>query len=462
MTTTLAPQPRLVPPKPAPRSFGDAPCDRGTSLSAAALRNISMMRLAERVVGKLGESGVRVMVLKGAALNATVYDQPDERLMDDLDLMVRPEDLDATFAVLESMGGLRGLCGVRADYFPRFYYELDYTIGTIDPVKIDLHVRPFRPLRYARTVPDDAFWRDAEEFSFGRAKFLLPNPEDMLIHLATHAAVHACARPTWVCDLQRWVEACGHRLDWDRFIEKVRSWKLGLPVREALARAEEQYGSVVPDEVRRRLREISCGWRDRLALRQAPRDATHAAAHVLVNTTCTPGLRFVLAYLWSIILPDRAYMADWYGRRHAGWRVAAHVLRWLGPLGRYLPLLKRFRSKVELRPSPIHGLGVFAQKDIAAGDVIAWYFGRRVDRDGMYVVRQADVSGGAQRYELTGKLMYLNHSCAPNSRFKGFELVATRSILRGHEVTISYGPNACDCAQRAVVPQNLHHSAAVA
>ena len=134
MTTTLAPQPRLVPPKPAPRSFGDAPCDRGTSLSAAALRNIRMMRLAERVVGKLGESGVRVMVLKGAALNATVYDQPDERLMDDLDLMVRPEDLDATFAVLESMGGLRGLCGVRADYFPRFYYELDYTIGTIDPV----------------------------------------------------------------------------------------------------------------------------------------------------------------------------------------------------------------------------------------------------------------------------------------------------------------------------------------
>jgi len=115
-----------------------------------------MMHLLERIAARFNKAGVPLMALKGAALNLTLYDRPDARPMADLDLMIRPEDVDQAFALLEELGGLRGEALVREDFFPRFHYEVEYTVGTIYPVKIDLHIRPFRPLRYAQSVPTNA------------------------------------------------------------------------------------------------------------------------------------------------------------------------------------------------------------------------------------------------------------------------------------------------------------------
>ncbi|MCH7841037.1 MAG: nucleotidyltransferase family protein [Planctomycetes bacterium] len=127
-----------------------------------ALRNIRMMHLLERIAARFHEAGVPLMVLKGAALNLAIYDEPSDRPMDDIDLLVRPRDHDRAAVLLEQLGCLRGGHLVRDDFFPRFHYESDHTAGTIDPVKIDLHVRPLRPLRYSRLNPDEALWRDAD------------------------------------------------------------------------------------------------------------------------------------------------------------------------------------------------------------------------------------------------------------------------------------------------------------
>ena len=123
---------------------------------AAAARNLRMMHLLERIAGQFNQGGVPLMALKGAALNLTIIDEPDTRPMLDLDLMIRPEDLDRTLALLEQCGCLRSQLLVREDFFPRYYYEVEFRAGDVDPVTIDLHVRPLRPLRYANFVPADA------------------------------------------------------------------------------------------------------------------------------------------------------------------------------------------------------------------------------------------------------------------------------------------------------------------
>lgn len=417
------------------------------ALPASSIRNLRMMHLLERIAGKFNEIEIPLMVLKGAALNLTVYDGPEQRPMADLDLMVRVEDLEGACTALENLGGLRSPTQFREDFFPRFHYELEYNVGTIYPVKIDLHVRPFRPLRYSQLVPRAAFWERAKAVRIGLATILIPSVEDMLIHLTTHAAIHGPLRPMWLADIRLWIVVHQTRLDWARFLTTVQEWRLALPVRKALNDAEREFGPLCPPFVSERLAEMRVNWRDRLALWQAPRDADHPACHVAVNVLCTPDWRFVLGYLLAVAFPDRAHMADWYCHRHWGWLPCAHLLRWLAPVAARLPRLWSRLNKVEVRPSNIHGVGVFAARDIATGEVIARYSGRRIGRKGMYVVEQTDPSGNPQRYELTGKLRFLNHSCGPNAAFSQFELRAVRPIAAGQEVTITYGSGTCSCRQ---------------
>jgi hypothetical protein len=301
---------------------------------AAATRNICLMHLLERLAGRFNAAGVPLLVLKGAALNLTLYQRPDERPMGDLDLLVRAAHLSGARRLLDEAGCRRGAPLVREDFFPRYYYELDYLAGDVLPMKIDLHVRAFRPLRYARLVPADALWQRAARVQCGPAAVLVPAAEDMLIHLAVHAAVHDGVRPQWLADIKRWADARRSELDWDRLMATAAAWGLALPVRKALDRVQAAFGPVCPPEAWRRLTGAHVSWRDRLALWQAPRDARHSAGHVLVNALCTPGARFVIGYLRAVLVPDQDHMGQWYGRRHWGWLSLAHLSRWMRPLGR--------------------------------------------------------------------------------------------------------------------------------
>jgi hypothetical protein len=438
----------IAPPLPVgARLPGGGKNESVATTSTEELRNIRMMHLLERIAERFNDAGVDLMVLKGGALNLTVYDRPGERLMGDLDLLIRPENIDAARELLEELGCLRGEPLVREDFFPRFHYETDYSSGAIYPVRIDLHIRPFRPLRYRQRLPENALWERAQTVRIGEATVQIPSPEDMLIHLATHAAVHGFDRSRWLEDIRRWIVAVAATMDWDRFIETVEAWGLALPVREALERVEQRFGATCPAAVLERLSARNVGWRDRLALRQAPRDIKHPVAHIVVNALCTPGWRFVLAYLWAVAWPDRMHMAGWYSRRHPLWLPAAHILRCLWPvIGRVKPMCCWF-SKIETRRSKVHGTGVFTTKGIEPREVIARYEGKPIGRDTLYVGARIDRGGRTQRYEITGPLRFLNHSCRPNAVLVGDELIALRRIRKGGEILIDYGPSACTCRQ---------------
>jgi len=414
---------------------------------SASLGNVRLMRLLRRLAGAFNEASVPVMILKGAVLNLLIHDRPDERPMDDVDLLVRPEQAQKAQEILEDMGALRGRPLVREDFFPRFHYETDYRVGRLSPVKIDLHVRPFRPLRLASLLPDDAFWEDAISVPVGPAQVLVPSPRDMLIHLAAHAAFHGCNRMTWLADLKRWVGRFGSRIDWSDFVGRCSSLRLALPVCVALTKAERELGKFLPETVLPDLDRSPVNWRDRLALWHAPRDIDDGAGHIVVDVLCTPGLRFVAGYLKCVLCPSRQHMAGQYAGRHTGWVACAHLVRWLGPVLAPLGLLARRRRRIELRDSPTHGTGVFAVRNFKSGDVITRFHRKPGRRPGPYVLTQRNEQGRIVMHEITGPLRFLNHDCRPNAKFDGSRLVAMRSIPAGQELKVDYGPDACNCRQ---------------
>lgn len=93
----------------------------------------------------------------------------------------------------------------------------------------------------------------------------------------------------------------------------------------------------------------------------------------------------------------------------------------------------------EVRPSPIHGQGVFATGLIRKGQRIGRYTGRRTTRDGKYVLWLASKRGDWRGYLGSGRLRFLNHDPRPNAEFRGLDLHALRSIRPGEEITFHYG-----------------------
>lgn len=95
--------------------------------------------------------------------------------------------------------------------------------------------------------------------------------------------------------------------------------------------------------------------------------------------------------------------------------------------------------KIDVRRSPIHGMGVFATATIRKGERIGRYISYRTQRDGRYVLWLNDKQNCWRGYRGYGRLRFLNHHSFPNSEFRGLDLFALRTIRTGEEVTFHYG-----------------------
>ncbi|MHC5542703.1 SET domain-containing protein [Singulisphaera rosea] len=123
---------------------------------------------------------------------------------------------------------------------------------------------------------------------------------------------------------------------------------------------------------------------------------------------------------------------------------------------------------VTIRDSPVHGKGVFADRDIPAGAAILEYAGERISREEAERRESGNAEGGVtyilcfdESTFIDGAVggnaaRYLNHSCEPNCTIRReggrATIVASMPILAGHELFFDYAfdpddtPVPCHCA----------------
>ncbi len=90
---------------------------------------------------------------------------------------------------------------------------------------------------------------------------------------------------------------------------------------------------------------------------------------------------------------------------------------------------------LQIRPSAIHGRGLFAGRAYKAGQVLGRCNTIPTRRDGPYTLstEHGDV-------EVTCRLKYINHSPEPNVvYYDDLTVVALRDIVAGEEITHDYG-----------------------
>jgi len=95
--------------------------------------------------------------------------------------------------------------------------------------------------------------------------------------------------------------------------------------------------------------------------------------------------------------------------------------------------------RVEVRPSKIHGMGLFAVDRIERGAMIGRYEGPIVQDDGPHVLWITRDDGAEYGIDGQNIMRYVNHATRPNAAFYEDELYATRVIPAGAEITHHYG-----------------------
>jgi SET domain-containing protein len=92
---------------------------------------------------------------------------------------------------------------------------------------------------------------------------------------------------------------------------------------------------------------------------------------------------------------------------------------------------------VYVKPSKIHGNGLFAKKKIKAGQVIGEINGKPTKKDGPHVLW---VDNGMQGIKVQCIFKYINHKKRPNAcYYDDMTVVALKDIKKDEEITHNYG-----------------------
>jgi hypothetical protein len=245
----------------------------------------------QAILQTIEEAAIPLVLLKGAALSLTVYDDPAWRTMSDVDLWFQDVDVNAAALVMAELGYQVKMKGER----PLSLQELSRgEVQFFQPGKsaslVEFHWSPFPGWWLTRTavVDEVGLWARREPLTDHPPVFQL-SPEDTVIHLAVHTAVNhqfGMSALRTLIDIALTAEKRG--VDWAVVAERARIWRVGTAVYTVLSLLDQLIGMdgletaltrLKPAALRMRLihrfvtpesvlagRDITSGWRRFLLL----------------------------------------------------------------------------------------------------------------------------------------------------------------------------------------------------
>ncbi len=207
-------------------------------------RNIIIENEAKRILAVLKEEGIKPIILKGIYLSKYVYENAALRPMNDIDLLIRKQDLVKVNKALSSFGycmpvqykdflSVKGQSSINSlTYF--------YPGGFNFLVHVHWHIVnatwPVENLVERIDIKD--VWNCACPVDIEGVEVLRLSYEHMLIFLLQHAFTHNFDRMILACDIFEVLEKFSPRIDWNVFNEWVEKFQISKIISFSFLRLE--------------------------------------------------------------------------------------------------------------------------------------------------------------------------------------------------------------------------------
>jgi len=283
-------------------------------LAEATARHMIMSGELGHLLKELERERIPVIPLKGPVLAETLYRHPAVRPCSDLDLLIHRENIGRVDGLLRRLG-YRRLADAHS-----FEFDVAYDHATLyeapSGVHVDLHWALLSEPRYSWDEREAAtVWDRAVRIRVAGEDALGLCPEDLLLYLAVHLAVHhSLAGLLWYYDLFLLIDRWTSTLDWQALNARASCWRVRTAGYFALREVEGLFGARAPAALMAGLtprgpRAAAMAWLLRHRAPSQRRAAEHLIGLLLVDRD-----RDLLGALRNVFLPPY----DWLQRRYEG------------------------------------------------------------------------------------------------------------------------------------------------
>jgi hypothetical protein len=325
------------------------PLDVRQTLEEAHYRAITLnVRYLDQLAGvRAALSGVDapVMLIKGAALVETLYDNMVPRLSEDIDLVVPLTAMPACRQVLLDLGYRPVEVEVRPG--AQEVHRSQEGFLPPDPLQapVSLHWQVLDVPYYRHSVPMQWFWQNSETLSIAGQPFQVLNDLANLVYLPAHLALH---HGFWqlhsLFDLALLVVRTEGKVDWGAIAATARSFDLLTALRETVERLADCWPGLPIAEPRRELAALAPSRADERIFRLLTSESRSPSLNIYTTLVTLPDMRARARFLWDNVFPQPAYMVDRYGIR-ARWTLPYwYLYRFLTGLAQFARKLPRARQ----------------------------------------------------------------------------------------------------------------------
>jgi hypothetical protein len=267
--------------------------------------NLLLYDELESVLGRLSERGIDTIALKGIVFAQTIYQDISERVLSDIDLLVKLPDFEGAKAVLLSLG---------YEHFP--YSATTFIRPGSVPVAVDLHVG----LKHLEHISMERVWAEAIPVCLGRACSKMLSHEDTLIYCISHAVLsHGYFEAKWSRDIDLFVRHYAEVIRWDLVIARAKENGLHIPVYHALRMHRRVFKTPVPDDALKELSPSGAEWLPSLIFeRIVEQKRALPGMEYVLPVIVKPGIAGRLGVILRALFPSRQVMARKYHIRHEG------------------------------------------------------------------------------------------------------------------------------------------------
>ena len=214
-----------------------------------AARNMRVYHELGKILRRCDEAGLPVIVLKGAHLAQTVYENIALRTFGDLDLLVRETDLGKIDGLLSRERYVRTEASLEATPAAHHFLYRHKTVG----LTIELHWRLFDSQFPANIGTEELFSRADEVVIAGQPAYVMESIDEVL-YLCVHAAKHTFDnRLRGLYDIDRVIATRREFIDWPGLAERARAWRAIRSVFLTLRLCRAFFETEIPDETMVRL-----------------------------------------------------------------------------------------------------------------------------------------------------------------------------------------------------------------
>ncbi len=283
----------------------------------------------DEAIQALEAASVPAIVMKGAALCATVYGWAGPRPMSDLDLLVRPAHRARAVQALLDLGYRRPRAEPRAGATFRFENAIALVRDEVILTALDVHWSLFDSPGLQRHVSINWFWQTAVRAPLDGRSVLVFGHEAQLLHLCGHLALHHRAQGLlWRHDIAALLHQHAGTLDWHVLQTQARAQGLVLPVCQIIPATAADWRIELEEDVLQELQALEPSGVEKKLYAGLTSGSTTVGRRFWRDLRSLPGWRERWLFLWSHLLPAPDYMRERYGIRRSVWLPFAYAYRW--------------------------------------------------------------------------------------------------------------------------------------